>query len=289
MAGLINSELKEGDIFCRWLKNRLIENNKNVLGAELGATGSGKSYRDLRKFELWYKLYLKREWNPDNICFGIKQVMRRLNSGELKRGDIIILEEAGANLGSLDFQNKVSKLFTYVLQSFRSMNVGIFFNLPYLSMLNKQARLLLHYSSESCGIDFDNKKNKCKFFFHQVNQGTGKIYKKYPKVKVQGITRTIKRLNYTLPDKRLIEIYEQKKEEYLKTSIKNYEDILDELDGKNNNKRVYPTEIEYKTWHLRKIEKRRWKEISQIIGKSEKTCQRYFDKVEFDKKMSEKN
>jgi len=84
--------------------------------------------------------------------------MKLLSGGELRKGEIIIFEEAGVNMGSLDFQNKVSRMFNYVLQSFRSMNIGILFNLPYLTMLNKQARMLLHFSMESAGVDPKQKK-----------------------------------------------------------------------------------------------------------------------------------
>lgn len=216
MVRLINGDdIKEGDVFCKWMRSRLLVQNKNVLSCELGPTGSGKSYRDLRKAELWYTNYLGRPFPKENICFGVAEVMKRLRDPNLKAGDVIIFEEAGANLGSLDFQNKVSKMFTYVLQSFRSMNVAIFFNLPYLSMLNKQARLLLHYSSESAGVDQITEKNRCKPFFHQVNQSTGKVYKKYPKVFVNGRMTSCKRFNWSKPNPELVKIYEQKKKDYL--------------------------------------------------------------------------
>lgn len=231
MAHLFKSdELKEGEFFCKWLEKRLLINNKNVLGAEIGSTGSGKSYRDLRKVEIWYRDYLKKPFPPENICFGVSQVMQRLSSGELTKGEVLIFEEAGANLGSLDFQGRISKMFTYVLQSFRSMNVAIFFNLPYLSMLNKQARMLLHYSSESVGIDFDKGMNKCKLFFHQVNQSTGKIYKKYPRGLVNGCVRTIKRVSYAMPSAELVSIYERKKAKYLMDMTKDYVEELKSLE-----------------------------------------------------------
>jgi len=231
MARLIRlKKVNEGEVFCRWMENRLIRNNKNVLGAELGATGSGKSYRDLRKAELWYQYHFKKPFPPENICFGTAVVMRKLSSGELKKGEILIFEEAGVNLGSLDFQTRVSKLFTYVLQSFRKMNVALFFNLPYLSMLNKSARMLLHYSFESAGIDYQNKINKCKPFFHQVNQATGKIYKKYLRVRVNGKQKTIKKFNFNHPSPQLAQTYEIMKTQYLADMTKEYTDELEKLE-----------------------------------------------------------
>ncbi len=232
MARLFKSagDLKEGELFCKWLKNRLLVKNKNVLGANLGPTGSGKSYRDLRMAELHYERNLHKPFPPENICFGATQVMRRLKSGELERGEIIISEESGVNLGSLDFQTKISKMFTYVLQSFRSMNVAIFFNLPYLSMLNKQARMLLHYSFESITIDPATKINKCKPFFHQVNQKTGKIYSKYPRMRVNGKVKTVKKFVFGMPSAKLTQIYEIKKQQYLVNLTEEYTNELEKLE-----------------------------------------------------------
>jgi len=224
------TDIDEGELFCIWLHNRLIKRNKNVLGAELGDTGSGKSYRDLRKVELWYKYYFKEKFPTKNICFGVLAIMRRIKSGELRRGDILIFEEAGAELGSLDFQNRTSKMFSYVLQSFRSMNIGIFFNLPHLSMMNKTARTLLHYSFESAGIDYNLKLSICKPFFHQVNQGTGKIYKKYMRTKVSGKRRTIKRFYFKLPSEYLINAYEAKKIQYLTETTESYTAELEKIE-----------------------------------------------------------
>ena len=147
MATLIKAEqkqiVKEGFFFNKWLENRFL-NNKNVLTAITGQTGSSKSYQDLRRAELWYRKNFNEDYPEDNICFSVAELMKRITSKNLRKGDIFVFEEAGANLGSLDFQTKISKMFNYVLQSFRSMNVGIFFNLPHLSMLNKQAIILIH-------------------------------------------------------------------------------------------------------------------------------------------------
>lgn len=182
---------------------------------------SGKSYRDLRKAELWYQYKFHKPFPVENICFGLKSIVEILRSGRLKRGDVIIFEEAGANLGALDFQNKIQKIFTYILQSFRSMNIAIFFNLPYLSMLNKSARLLLHYSSESAGIDKEKKINRCIPKFHQVNQTSGKIYKKMMRAKINGSIQRVRYFSYKMPSQYLVDAYEQKKEEFLDNLLNN--------------------------------------------------------------------
>lgn len=272
-------DFKEGEIFMKWLDSRLIRNNKNVLGAELGPTGSGKSYRDLRKAELWYDYHFKEAFPTDNICFGIEKLMKKLAEGDLRPGEILIFEEAGANLGSRDFASKVNKMFNYVLQSFRSMNIAIFFNLPYLSMLDSQARHLLHYSFESSGIDHKEKVNICKPKFHQVNQDTGKIYKKYPIVKIKGTTRKIRRFTFSMPSQYLVDAYEQKKEEYLKDLTKKYADELEQINNKGKKARRPPKDMEYEAYHLHKLGDLTQEEIGERIGKTSKTVRKYIKNV----------
>lgn len=264
-------EYKEGDFFCRWLKSRLIVQNKNVLGVELGPTGSGKSYRDLRKAELWYQYHFKEKFPVNNICFGTLQAMELISSGSLRRGEIIIFEEAGANLGNLDFQSKISKMFSYVLQSFRSMNIGIFFNLPYFSMLNKSARMLMHYKSESGGVDHNRKVNRCKFFLHQVNQSSGKIYAKSPKVKYKGKIRKIKKFTYKMPSQYLVDAYEKKKKDYLDESTKEYTLEMQRIKEKDSMKdELLPHQR--RAYDLRKQGKN-LAEIGEIEGKTAPTIQ----------------
>ena len=277
MPGLIKFDTGgEGLIFCKWLHSRLIKHNKNVLSAELGPTGSGKSYRDLRKAELWYEYHFKSEFPTENICFGLSNVMDRINKGNLRKGDVLIVEEAGVNLGSRDWASKFSKMFNYVLQSFRSMNIALFLNLPYLSMLDSQARHLLHYYAESVGIDYENGFNKCKPFFLQVAQGTGKIYRHYPKVKLNGKTIKVKKFNYAMPSQYLVDAYEDKKAKYLKELIKNFSEKMDKESGVK--KIDLPSEIEIHAYKLSLTGKKQV-EIAKELEKNRHTIKKYIEKV----------
>lgn len=222
MITIKQAKLPEGILLNRYFENRMIRRNQNVLLAVTGGTGSGKSYTCGRIGELWYQYKFNKEFPISHVCFSIEEVMRLLSSKELRKGDLIILEEAGTSLGSLDFQNKVAKMFTYVLQSFRSMNVGIIMNLPVLSMLNKSARLLLHCHMITSGIDYDNNMCKIKPFFNQLNQQSGKNYGKYMRVKVAGKRRKIQRFNYALPSDRWIREYETKKLKFVSELNENF-------------------------------------------------------------------
>lgn len=276
----------EGQAFCKWLDSRF-KHNKNVLGVNLGATGSGKSWRDLRMAELWYKYNFNEEFPSENICFGVAKVMELLASGKLRKGEIIIFEEAGVNLGSRDWSNKISKMFNYLLQSFRSMNIGIFFNLPYLSMLDSQARHLLHYSFESYSIDFAKGLNYCKPFFHQVNQGTGKIYKKYLRVKAKKGSTRLKIMSFSKPSPYLVDAYEAKKKEYLAQLTLAYSK---QLNGDQEKAKIkYPSDDKWEAYHLYTKMGATQAKIAERQGVSQNTVSRSIKEVENWLEINKKN
>jgi len=204
----------EGEIFLRYINNRF-NANKNYIGVTTGQTGSGKSWLDLRKAELQHRRRFNEEFPIKNCCFSVTELMERISSGELRTGEILILEEAGVNIGSGDWQNKIVKMFNYVLQSFRSMNVGIFLNLPVMTMMSKQARQLTHMHMETMGINLKLGMCKVKPLCQQLNQQTGKSYWKYMRVKKGDSIVTVQRMAFGIASADLIKKYEAKKQKFL--------------------------------------------------------------------------
>jgi len=219
---IITVQEQEGKVLNNYLYNRLVRKNQNVLIAVTGPTGSGKSYASLKIGEQWYNYHFKEEFPIRNCCFSVEEVIKLLNSGELRRGEVIIMEEGGVNLGNLDFQSKISKLFTYVLQSFRSMNIGLIINLPVLTMLNKSARLLIHANFITMGIDIKEKVTEIKPLFHQLNQQSGKVYPKFLRVVIYGEITAVERFYFSLPCKELIQEYEIKKKRFVSGFINDF-------------------------------------------------------------------
>jgi len=234
--GMINAPtFPEGEIFLRYINNRF-NKNKNFIGVTTGPTGSGKSYLDLRKAELQHKRRFKEEFPIKNCCFSVAELMERISSGELRTGEILILEEAGVNIGSGDWQNKIVKMFNYVLQSFRSMNVGIFLNLPVMMMMSKQARQLTHMHMETMGINFESGMCKVKPLCHQLNQHTGKSYWKYMRVKKGESIVTVQRMAFGMPSDRVVELYEAKKQKFLMGITKEFTEQLRKLERDKTDK-----------------------------------------------------
>jgi len=219
MALLQYGEGKEElDILMRFMKNRIAK-QKTVTIAVTGGLGTGKSYTCLRISEIWYKYYFKEEFPIKNCCFGIIEAMKLLTSGGLRKGEIIILEEAGISINAKKFFSDVNKLFNYYMQAFRQKQVMILFNCPVFDFLDKSTRILINANFITQKIDRDKKLCIVKPLFHQLNQQMGKIYNHYLRTyaskKGYGFTVKINRMEFNLPSKRLIKEYEYKKDEFV--------------------------------------------------------------------------
>lgn len=220
-------DIDEGEILIKWWVSRFKE-NKNFLGVTIGGTGTGKSYFDIRALELYYKKVFNRQFPIENVCFSIPEAVKLIRSGKLQRGEFVIIEEAGVIINALDFQNKLAKFFTFVLQSFRSKNIGILFNVPTLSMLNKTARLLVHGVFQTTSIDRGKKKVITKVFYVQTNPMTGKQYHKYLRQKIDRRKVTVERIALSLPSSELTTVYEDRKEKFVNETADKLIDSVDD-------------------------------------------------------------
>jgi len=216
----------EAEVILKYM-NRMMANNKNYLCVVTGATGSGKSYSCLRLSELWYKFYFKnREFPIENICFSVEALVKRLNSGKLKKGDVLIAEEIGIGANAKNFQSTTNKALQFILQSFRSLNIIVLFNVPHFSFFDKTARMLMHSHFQTLKIDKQKEDCILKPYFLNISQQTGKIYTKWLRIKRNGITTKITRLRLHKPTKELLIHYEQGKEDFVKTLINEMQVIM---------------------------------------------------------------
>ena len=231
-----SSKLKEGEFINSWFRRRLLDKNQNVLKAITGGTGSGKSYYALSEIHTYYKQELGKPFPVENIVFSPLQLIQRLKYFETNNmtGEILLCDEWGINNSSHDWQSSTQKVLGYIMQSFRSMNVGLVFTLPVLTMLNKSTRLLLHAHFITAGIDYETKMCTVKPLFHQLNQTTGKSFWKYPKIILDGMRRKIKRLSVGLAPKELLEVYELKKARFVSKQLDDAEMRLLEEEEKGD-------------------------------------------------------
>lgn len=202
---------EDGLILNNILYRKFVRENKNFLGVVVGGTGSGKSWSCLSLCESWYKKHFNQEYPPENIGWNPSDIMNRIVNGNLNAGEILILEEGGTSMSSLEFQNKIAKLFNYILQSFRNKNIGLLINLPNFSMLNKQTRMLMHMLFQTYEIDKAKQRVVLVPYHLQYNQQTGKLYRHKPRIVVDGVMEKIDFISFPKPSDKLIKEYESKK------------------------------------------------------------------------------
>lgn len=206
------------------INSRLHGNIKqNWLSICHGATGSGKSFSSLG---IAYQL------NPDfdvdhNVVFSLKDFVTKLKNKEFKQGDIIVYEEAGTSLDSREWQSKANKLMVYIVQTFRPQRLGMIFTLPQLRFLDNRIRTGVHCYLKPFKIDRVNKTNHVRPYFIDYNEDMDKIYRKYPVIRDNlGRKTKISQLIIPLAPKKIIDVYEQRREEF---SNKLIEDIHNDI------------------------------------------------------------
>lgn len=216
IQGSIN--MPEGHVFNRWVHGRF-KKNKNLLLAMIGPTGSGKTYASIRLCELWYQYHFNKPYPAEHIVFSIDELSEILTSGKLKRGDIVIFEEAGVSLSSLEWQNKLSKLTGYIFQVFRSDNIGVIFTLPSIAFMNKTTRVLLHGCFETAGVDVSKGTSTIKPLLRQYNSRFDKTYTHYPRISINGVAVPIERMTLSKPSDALLKVYEERKNKFVRKVV----------------------------------------------------------------------
>lgn len=222
-----------GDSYLNRIRRRLLYQNKNWIGILCGETGSGKSYSALALADAISPrgITVKR-----NVVFNPKQFLERINSGWLKKGDVLVFDEAGVGMSSREWYSVQNKLLGTVLQTFRNMNVGLLFTTPNLSFMDVQGRKLLHSYYETMWIDYERERAIIKVYDIQHNSRLDKTYFKHPRfINEHGCKVRVSRLAIPKPRDDLIKEYEAVKQSYTEELNRS---ALEGLDGKKKQSRT---------------------------------------------------
>lgn len=199
-------------------RNRLTRKNKNWLCINVGGTGDGKSWSSGRECEFVDPNFINNivEYGIYSVvAFGkaqdyLKMIDLGIQDHILKRGSMCMFDEAGVGVPARDWYKNQNKDFSYVAQTFRSLNIGTIFTTPDISFIDSQPRKLFHDYQEAKGVDLERKLCLIKPFLMQNNPKLGKIFYKYPRF--HGIK--LKKLWMGLPNRKFIEAYEPAKEKF---------------------------------------------------------------------------
>ena len=209
------------DFYGEWItrkRNRITRRNKNWLCVWTGGTGDGKSWGAGRTCERIDKNFI-----DDIKDYGIKsriawgkpiRFMEMLNRGiedkTIKKGTLLMFDEAGVGMPAREWYSQANKMFSYVMQTFRSLNLGVIFTVPDLSFIDSQPRKLFHNYIESLGVNYKKKCGIVKPFEMKNNPKEDVIYFSYPRFHAF----KIKRFYISKPHKDFIKSYEIEKEKF---------------------------------------------------------------------------
>ncbi len=202
MIGNINI----GQKFIKKIWYRLNYQNKNVLMIICGETGSSKSYSAISLASLLTDNYY--------IVFNPLQFLELITSKKLKKGDVIIFDEAGVGMSSREWYSVQNKLLGSVLQTFRNLNIAVIFTTPNLSFIDIQARKLFHFYLETVNISYKEELAYLKVFEIQHNSRYDKTYFKHPKFRINNRFVTMSHIEVAKPTPKQCNDYEAIKLKY---------------------------------------------------------------------------
>lgn len=211
-----------------WVKyiHKRIDDNKNFIMIISGPTGSGKTWAGLSLGEL-----SDPDFSIDNVVFKGTELMKLINSGELKSGSVILWDEAGIDLSSRSWQSMMNKMLNFLLQTFRHKNFILIMTAPYGDFIDSSSRKLFHAEFETQSINKSLKTCTTKPKLLQYNSQMKKWYTHYLKVIKKDIgTIKITRWAIPKPSNELIKVYEQKKTIFTTELNKNIEKSLNKLE-----------------------------------------------------------
>jgi len=165
-----------GRVWLNSIINRLHKQNKNWLCLICGGTGSGKSYSAVSIAQD----ITKPTNNQYYVVFEPETFLEVLNRPDLKRGDIIIFDEAGVGMSSRRWYSLQNRLLGCVLQTFRNLNIGVIFTTPDISFIDIQARKLFHTYLLTNRIDHKREVAVLKIYDFKIDGLTGKTYIQAP-------------------------------------------------------------------------------------------------------------
>lgn len=129
-----------------YIKAKVTEQNQSFPSLVVGQTGSGKSWGTLRLCqELEDGFQLEGNWFFRALDFYKAFSKYYKDKENKKRGKIWVLDEAGVDFSSDDWQNKVNKIFAKVFSTARFRNYIFFGTVPFTDFISKKIRQLMQY------------------------------------------------------------------------------------------------------------------------------------------------
>lgn len=215
------------DLIIKDIQTR-IARNKNYMGIACGEPGSGKSFAALSIAQT-----IDPSFNIDRIAMGNSEEFVEILNQKLKKGNVVMFDEAGVGIPTREWQSIGNKLINYILQTFRYENLVCLWTVPSFKMIDSQSRTMFYGYIEPTFIDFNRQVSIVKYMKIQYNPRGGQKDQYFHYHTRNGVP--IKRVEIPVPTETLIQEYESKKKKF---AAKLKSQALDEIRNLNIKKEI---------------------------------------------------
>jgi len=219
-----DSEADRTNSIIRYIGNRILKNNKNMLCCLSGQTGSGKSWAGVAIAEIYSKMF-NIPFDPEvHIISSLKELLKLINGKDMDKkiqfGSVLVFDEPQIEANARNWQSETNDILNQIISTFRNQRLFVLFATPYLEFIDKQSRILFHAEFEVKGFDRTRYMTRLKPRFLEFNKFTQDFYKKRlivkwkPPGKKVFVSRKLQMWNVPRASMSLLRVYERKKKEF---------------------------------------------------------------------------
>jgi hypothetical protein len=198
--------LEHQPLIRRFVYDPCHRRDQHAMLAIVGQEGSGKSSVAVRIGEL-----VDPDFSVDNVFWHPAGLLERLDEG-VNRGECLVFDEAGVELGNRSWYESDQIDFNKVLQTVRNQNAAIIFTLPVFQQLDIQAQTRVKGL-----INLDDRPDEARGLasgryyridVDRTDMGRDDIYRKKPEIRINGHRKTITKVSFRKPSAGLWQRYE---------------------------------------------------------------------------------
>ena len=184
--------------------------NKHFMGVVVGREGSGKSHTAVK-----IASGVDPSFTAERVFFDPKRLLEVLKDDEHGAGTAVVIDEAGVGLGNRTWYDKDQILLNQALQTARDDNMCVLFTLPRMSELDSQTVGRLHTYIEMMDLNKVEGYADARWMnIDPARDESGNVYKQYPRLRVRGRRKRVKRVRFRPPDEEIVEAYEDRKAQF---------------------------------------------------------------------------
>lgn len=216
------TQLSENDLIKIHFDEQ-VSKDSNVFCFIQGKTGRGKSFAGLslsEKIDPDFDANTQIVFYKDDFAKLIKKAQgidTDDNTPKLKAGQVILWDEVGQNMHSQKWMDDTIRYISNNLETMRALRIHVIFTAPMMEFFEGRSRKLLHMR-----INMQEPKRKKYWGVPQVPEQL--IYKRDDPVRwipLKVRNKTLSKIYFGLPSKKVREIYKEKKAEFNKKVAKN--------------------------------------------------------------------